>query len=121
MTTYVDHTNGGVDVDITDETKAKWLLDQGYISPKTKSKAKDADVRGIYATSPAAKDDPTLAENREAPVPVDKLEPHLANGGDEGDSGETVHGKDMGLGVEPKGGQVPDVKVTTHKDAGKGA
>jgi len=117
MTTYVDHTNAGKDVEITDDTKAKWLLDQGYISRKTASKAKDADERGRYATSPPASDDPTLAENRERPTPPEKIKPHVANSDDTGTSGETTHGKDMGLDADVRPG-APKVKVTTTKDAG---
>lgn len=121
MTTYIDHTNAGAEVEIDDAAKAKWLLDNGYISPKTPSKAKDADQRGVYATSPPADEDPTLAENREAPTPVDKIKPHLANDGDEGQTGETVHGKNMGLDAEPVADGGPDVKVKTGKTPAKQA
>ena len=99
---YIDHSNGGAVVDI-DEDRAPWLLSQGYISEvKT---PKDADEeRGRYATSPPADEDPTLAQNREKPVGVADMEPHLANDGDEGDTGETILGNDRGLDAEVRPG-----------------
>lgn len=115
MTTYIDHTNAGAEVEIDDAAKAKWLLDNGYISPKTPSKAKDADTRGIYATSPPADQDITLAENRERPSSPDKIKPHVAND-DGATGGETVHGKNMGLDadlVSPD--TAPTVKINTGK------
>lgn len=118
MTTYVDHTNAGADVEIEDEAKAKFLLENGYISPKTKSKAKDADQRGLYATSVPAAADPTLAENREAPVPVNKIEPHVANDA-EPEGTEVAHGKNMGLGAEPVAPTGPEVEVKADKPGAK--
>lgn len=115
MTTYVDHTNAGADVVIDDEAKANWLLSQGYISKKTASKAKDADQRGIYVTSPPADQDPTLAENRERPVPVNKIEPHVANDA-EPEGTEVAHGKNMGLDAEQVAPTGPEVEIKVAKD-----
>lgn len=117
-TTYLDATNGNAEVSLKDDAKTKWLLDNGYLTlPKPGKKDED---RGLTATSPPASADPTLAENREKPTPVDKFEPHLANGDDDpSENAETVHGRHMGLDAEPVGNPGPDVKVTTHKDAGK--
>lgn len=125
MTTYIDHTNAGVEVEITDEAKAKWMLDNGYISPKTASKAKDADQRGIYVTSPPADKDITLAENREQPTPASKIEPHVANDA-EPEATEVAHGKNMGLDAEPVAPTGPDVEIkvesaTKAKDSTKAA
>jgi hypothetical protein len=116
MTEYIDHTNAGAKVDIDDEAKAQWMLDNGYISKVTPSKAKDAGDRGVYVTSPPADQDPTLAENREKPA---EPKPHVANGDDEGQSGETVHGRNMGLDAEPVADSGPKVEVKTGK-ANKG-
>ena len=65
-----------------------------------------------------ASDDPTLAENREKPVPVDKIKPHLANENPEAAEGETTLGKSMGLDAKVDKATAPAVKVTSHKDAG---
>jgi hypothetical protein len=117
MTIYTDNTNGGVDIDLdADAAKTKWLLEQGYIGKKRTGK-KDEE-RGRDATSVPAAEDPTLAVNRESPVPIGSIEPHLANGDDEGDTGETTHGKNMGLEAEAVAETGPDVKVRTHKNAG---
>ena len=115
MTTYVDHTNAGSDVEIEDAAKAKFLLENGYISRKGKPSEKDAE-RGLYATSVPADSDPTLAENREKPVPVNKIPAHVANEGDEA-QGETVHGKNMGLDAEPVAATGPKVKVDAKAKA----
>ena len=106
---YIDHTNAGQTVTIDDPARAAWLLAEGYISEPDGS---PDDERGIYQTSEPASGDITLAENREKPVPPSKIEPHLANEGDEGDQGETVHGTHMGLDKEPAAG-APDVEVKT--------
>jgi hypothetical protein len=115
MTTYIDHTNAGAEVEITDEAKAKWMLDNGYISPKTASKAKDADQRGVYVTSPPADKDITLAENREQPTPPSKIEPHVANDV-EPEGTEIVHGKNMGLDAEPVAPTGPEVEIKVGGD-----
>lgn len=114
---YLDATNGGAEVDLdANDARTKWLVAEGYL---VKPSEKDEE-RGVYQTSEPAKGDPTLAENRERPVPVDKLKPHVANDAEPA-AAETVHGKNMGLEAEPVGNvdQAPKVKVTTHKDAGK--
>jgi hypothetical protein len=119
MAKYTDNTNGGVEVDRDPaDPTTKWLLEQGYLG-KVKTSDKDGN-RGLVATSTPAKDDPTLAANREKPTPVDKIKPHLANGDDTGDTGETVHGKHMGLDAEVTS-TAPTVKVKPNAAAGKDA
>jgi hypothetical protein len=120
MTLYTDNSNGGVDIDLDPaDGKTKWLLENGYLGIKSPKKA-DED-RGRYATSEPAKNDPTLAANREAPVPNDKLKPHVANGGDEDQQGETTLGKDRGLEAPLVGNldQAPKAKFKSNPDAGK--
>ena len=53
----VEGHKSGETVDVPDE-RAKWLVANGYASTA-------ADADGVHATSVPAKDDPTLAENRE--------------------------------------------------------
>lgn len=119
MTVYTDNTNGGVDIDLNpDDAKTKWLLEQGYLGVKKPTKGQED--RGRTATSVPASQDPTLAINREDPVPVDKIKAHVANEGvDQNEGAETVHGSNMGLEADQVGAPGPAVKVTTHKDAGK--
>jgi hypothetical protein len=119
MTLYTDNANGGVDIDLDPaDGKTKWLLENGYLGIKSPKKA-DED-RGRYATSAAAKDDPTLAANREAPVPVAKLKPHVAND-DQDTSGETVLGRDRGLDADLVGNvdQAPKAKFKSNAKAGE--
>ena len=112
---YLDATNAGAEIDLdAADPKTKWLVAEGYL---VKPGEKDEE-RGIYQTSEPAKGDPTLAENREKPGAPKE---HLSNLGDEGDSGETTHGKNMGLDAEPVGAPGPKVKITAHKDAGASA
>lgn len=116
MTVYTDNTNAGVDIDLEpDAPKTKWLLEQGYIGVKKPTKAQ-VD-RGRNATSVPASEDPTLAINREKPVGVNEIEPHVANDGDV-EGTEVVHGKNMGLEAEQVAPTGPDAKVRTHKNAG---
>ena len=118
-TTYLDATNGNAEVELDpSDAKTKWLLSEGYLTI-VKPKKADED-RGRDMTSVPAQFDPTLAVNREKPTPVNDIPPHVANGDDEGDEGETTHGANMGLDADPVGNtdQAPDVKITTHKDAG---
>ena len=117
MTTYLDATNGNkeIELDSTAE-KTKWLLAMGYLSIKKPLK-RDED-RGREATSVPAKEDPTLAANREAPVPVSQIEPHLANEDADVEGGETTHGKNMGLDAEPVNATGPKVEIKGSKDAG---
>jgi hypothetical protein len=117
MATYTDNSNGGVDVTVDDAAKAEWLLNEGYVGKK-RTTEKDEE-RGIYAVSAPAKNDPTLAENREKPTGVNEQKPHVANDGTEGET-ETVLGKDRGLDAKPVGNtdQAPKVKFTPHAKAG---
>lgn len=112
-TVYIDHTNGGKETTDIDPKQVDFLLSQGYISKKGGNK----EDFGRTATAPAAKDDPTLAANREAPVAPNALKPHVSNM--ESPGGETTLGKDRGLDAAPKGAHLPKVKVTSDKDAGK--
>lgn len=118
MTIYTDNANGGVDIDLNpDDAKTKWLLENGYIGVKKPTKSQED--RGRTATSVPAKDDPTLAVNRENPVPVSKIAPHVANEGvDQNEGAETVLGKSRGLDAEVSV-TAPKVKVTPHAKAGE--
>ena len=119
MTVFTDNANGGVDIDLDPaDGKTKWLLENGYLGVKSPKKA-DED-RGRYATSEPAKNDPTLAINREAPTPVDKLKPHVAND-EQPAGGETTLGKDRGLNADLVGNvdQAPKAKFKSSADAGK--
>lgn len=111
---YIDHTNGGKEITGVDPKQVDFLVSQGYISPVGGNK----DDFGRTATAPAAKDDPTLAANREAPVPNDQLEPHIANADQGAEKRETTVGKHLGLDAKPAAGS-PDVKVKPNAKAGK--
>ena len=116
MTTYTDNANGGVDIDLPDGPKTDWLLEEGYIGLKKPTKSQED--RGRTATSVPAKDDPTLAINRETPVGISEMEPHVANEGvDQNEGAETVLGKDRGLKAKVSD-TAPTVKVTSHAKAG---
>jgi len=119
MTIFTDNANGGVDIDLDPaDGNTKWLLENGYLGIKSPKKA-DAD-RGRYATSEPAKNDPTLAANRETPVPVEKLKPHVAND-DVDTTGGTVLGNNRGLEADLVGNtdQAPQAKFKSSADAGK--
>lgn len=119
MTIYTDNTNAGVDIDLDpDAPKTKWLLENGYLGVKKPTKSHED--RGRTATSVPAAEDPTLAINREKPVGVNEIEPHVAND-DEPAPVEVVHGKNMGLEADQVAPTGPDAKVRTHKNAGKEA
>ena len=62
----------GETVDLPSD-EAQWYLQNGYVS---RVRGTEDDDFGKLATSSDAKDDPTLAENREKPEPP---KPHLAN------------------------------------------
>lgn len=121
MTVYTDNTNAGVDIDLDpDAPKTKWLLENGYLGVKKPTKSQED--RGREATSVPAAQDPTLAVNREKPVGISEIPPHVANADvDQNAAAETVHGKNMGLEADQVAPTGPKAKVTTHKDAGKSA
>ena len=117
MAKYTDNANGGADIELdAADPKTKWLLEQGYIG-KPKTTEKD-DERGKYATSVPAKEDPTLAINREEPRKLAGAKGFLSNDGVEPEGGETVLGKDRGLDAKVSD-TAPKVKVTAHAKAGE--
>lgn len=71
LTSPAEGKQPGETVDV-DESRAKWLIAEGYA-------VGDKDVDGITMTAADPKDDPTLAENREAPgEPVKEPKPKAA-------------------------------------------
>lgn len=63
LTSPVEGKQPGDTVDVK-EARGQWLLANGYAKPAS---GDNPDDFGIYVTDVDAKDDPTLAENREAP------------------------------------------------------